>query len=151
MVTERSLWTGIGLRPWGEEWYRTNLESPADALIAADGAGAYHLTDRSTLLRQTARGTVSATTVFFEPREKGDVLLNSCCAGRAVHADKGSEGEVMRFLEWLVGEDGQKVVGDFGIEEAGLPLFARVEDGYCRSLLKGGQPRDGRWAGGNGT
>ena len=157
MVKERSLWERISLQPWSSQgdakkWYHTNLESPTNALIAADKSGAYLLTDRSTLLRQTARRTITNTTVFFEPTMKDDVLLNSCWASQAAHPpSKEVETDVRRFLDWLMGEVVQALVRSFGQEEAGLPFFARVRDGYCRELLRGGRPKGGEWMSENAT
>ena len=151
MVKEHHLWERIGLKPWTNdgdvgEWYKKNVESPANALIAADRAGAYHLTDRSTLLRQTAKQTITKTTVFFEPCIDDDVLLNSCWACRASEAATPEiKQQVDCFLDWLLGDQGQSVVETFGQQEAGLPFFAKVTDGFCKQLLKGGRPLDGRW------
>ena len=151
MVKERSLWDRNGHQPWADDadtktWYHTNLKSPAEALIAADTVGAYLLTDRSTLLRQTARQTISNTTVFFEPDSENHVLLNSCwaCCAPSVPS-KEVVAQVQQFLEWLMGSDGQHQVRTFGEDEAGLPFFAAVKDDYCRQLLRLGKPKNGRW------
>ena len=151
MAKEHSLWERVSLQPWDNAvdkntWYSTNLKTPADALVVADAAGAYHLTDRSTLLRQTATRTIKNTTVFFEPTSKTDMLLNSCWACHASRTpSKEVERNVQLFLKWLLGEYGQEVVRAFGEAEAGLPFFAKVSDGYCPQLLRGGRPSDGKW------
>ena len=155
MAKERSLWNVLHVEPWMEEetinWYRMNYDPPAPALLAADSAGAYHLTDRSTLLRQTAMGKIKDTTVFFEPTSGDDVLLNSCwacCATRPPSDEVG--GRVKHFLGWLMGEDGQRVVKGFGEAEVGVPFFATVADGYCRKGLVGGRAEGNRWVEGGG-
>lgn len=152
MWKERALWELIHVSPWTDEdtveetWYQTSTDTPADALIAADKAGAYLLTDRSTLLRQTARRSISGTTVFFEPARADDILLNSCYALTAADAgDEEKAKEVEKFVQWLLGEGGQSVVENFGEDEAGLPFFARASEDFARSALRGGRPEDGKW------
>lgn len=153
MVKEHYLWEQIGFQPWNDAtdkdiWYFTNLQNPAGALVAADAAGAYHLTDRSTLLRQTAMRTIENTTVFFEPTSSTDVLLNSCWACRASRvSSKEAEEHVDAFLKWLTSEHGQEVVATFGEQEAGLPFFAKVTDGFCPHFLRNGRAHGGKWIG----
>ena len=156
MWKERSLWSmaessgdgnGRALKPWEDEkacgeWYQMHICSPAEAIRNADAAGAYLLTDRSTLLRQTALQTISSTTVFFEPSSEDDVLMNSCFALSSPARNSANE---RAFLEYLASERGQGVVGAFGEDMVGVPFFARVEEGFARRKLRGGVPRGGRW------
>ncbi|KAM0754373.1 hypothetical protein T439DRAFT_352392 [Meredithblackwellia eburnea MCA 4105] len=69
MVKERDLWSHVGVSPWEAkpDWYTMATLTSADALVGADGAGAYLLSDRSTVLRQTELGTIRNSTVFYEP------------------------------------------------------------------------------------
>lgn len=164
MWKERSLWALIGKTPWinaakirasatshGASWYQTSHSGPADALIAADKAGAYILTDRSTLLRQTALQNIRNTTVFFEPSSADDALLNSCYALRQTQARSVEVAhESYRFLDFLLGEKGQAVVASFGEGEAGFSFFAPAVDGFAKSTLRGGRPVGGRWTGAEG-
>ena len=151
MWKERSLWEAIagGVKPWEEEeeggsWYRMSECTPAEAIRGADAAGAYLLTDRATLLRQTALRAVERTTVFFEPRDGGDVLMNSCYA--LYSPDERRERKEHRdlFLKYMISARGQEVIEGFGVE-AGVPLFAGVREGVAGRRLRGGVPRDGKW------
>ena len=122
--------------------------SPSDALVAADAAGAYLLTDRSTLLRQTALQTIRDITVFFEPASPHDVLMNSCNALIPAHAPRKRSAEAARFLGYLLSVRGQKVIAAFGREELGgfsLSLFAPAGVEFANSLLRGVVPRKGQW------
>lgn len=149
MWKERSLWSTCNLRPWegpvggspDDQWYQTSLLSPSEALRRADAAGAYLLTDRSTLLRQVSTGTISNTTVFFEPASESDVLMNSCyalCSPAPSH-------ETMDFLTYLFTERAQGLIKTYGADECGLPLFAMAADGFARTALRGGRPVDKHW------
>ncbi|KAL1861542.1 hypothetical protein Daus18300_008805 [Diaporthe australafricana] len=149
MWKERGLWSACNLRPWEDsetggsdgQWYQTSLLSPSEALRAADAAGAYLLTDRSTLLRQVSMGTISSTTVFFEPCSEDDVLMNSCYA----LCPTSPSPETMEFLKYLFTERAQNVIKAYGKDQCGLPLFAMAVDGYARTSLKRGMPVKGRW------
>ena len=149
MWKERGLWSVAGLKPWEDEmatsWYLTSLHNPADALKEADRAGAYLLTDRSTLLRQTGLQSIKGTTVFFEPREENDVLMNSCYALHAKRLSTEKASTVERFLTYATSERGQDIIGNFGRSQVGVPLFATLDEGYAKASLKGGRPRDGKW------
>lgn len=150
MFKDRSIWESTGYRPWDDEaatssWYRTSVLSPADALKRADAAGAYCLTDRSTLLRQTALGVISGFTVFFEPTHSTHPLMNNCYALRAPETSKPASQEAARFFQYLVSPAGQAVIGRYGVAEVGLPLFASIEDGYAKTSLVLGRPVNGKW------
>lgn len=149
MWKERSLWSTCNLSPWegsvngssDEQWYQTSLLSPSEALRKADAAGAYLLTDRSTLLRQVSTGAISNTTVFFEPTSESDVLMNSCYA----LCSPTPSQETLGFLEYLFTDRAQGIVGSYGADECGLPLFAAATDGFARTALEGGRPRKRHW------
>ncbi|KAK5030618.1 hypothetical protein LTS07_005402 [Exophiala sideris] len=123
MWKERSIWARCDLSPWEDktaaEWYKTSLKSPSEALTSADAAGAYLLTDRSTLLRQTALRTIHNTTVFFEPTRPDDILMNSCYALVPSSLPEERAAEVSRFLAYLFSERGQDIIATFGVEELG--------------------------------
>ena len=150
MWKERALWCMAreDMKPWENaetsDWYQMGLSTPAEAIQKADLAGAYLLTDRSTLLRQTAQRTVHSTTVFFEPMDELDVLMNSCYALLSEDEDRNGNGHREAFLDYVIGEKGQGIIEGFGIE-AGLPLFATVTSRFSKRPLKGGLPREGRW------
>ncbi|KAH8900915.1 hypothetical protein GQ53DRAFT_740748 [Thozetella sp. PMI_491] len=149
MEKERQLWLSCGLAPWRDEgaaqWYHTSLETPAGALKNADQAGAYLLTDRSTILRQTGLGTISNTTVFLEPTSPDDTLMNSCYALYSPLARGETKEAVEKFLEYLSSARGQGIIASFGAEVCGLPLFAPVAEGFARTKLAGGRPAGQKW------
>lgn len=146
MWKERVLWAACELQPSTEDpdvsrWYQTSLLSPSEALKGSDAAGAYLLTDRSTLLRQVELGSIANTTVFFEPDAENDVLMNSCYA---LCPPAGSP-DIVAFLGYLLGDRAQSLIESYGAESAGLPLFAKAADGFARTRLRGGRPVGGKW------
>lgn len=148
MWKEHGLWNTCDFRPWERlddedisSWYRTSVLSPSEALKGADAAGAYLLTDRSTLLRQVSLGTIARTTVFFEPAAEDDVLMNSCYA---LCSPKANTATTL-FVDYLLGDRAQELVESYGRQEAGLPLFAKAAHGFARTPLKGGRPEGSKW------
>ena len=168
MERERSIWSQCGLEPWlqqediaePEGWYAAYKEPPPEALMRADREGAYLLTDRSTLLAQVRRGTVTGTTVFVEPVDERDELMNSCFALRSPLVDVDGDdcgtpddapspsktpSHLSQFLGYLLSGPGQHVIAEFGVKDVGVPLFAPVADGLASTRIVGGRPEGGTW------
>lgn len=161
MVKERNIWSQLNLSPWttSPPWYTQTTLTPADALVKADAAGAYLLSDRSTLLRQTQLHTIKSSTVFYEPSSPSDFLMNSCAA---MISNQPSE-MASRFARWLFSDKAQSLlvydsilsetlaylfhcsIAEYGRAQVGLPFFAAVEAGYAKSSLLGGFPSGGKW------
>ncbi|CAK7232950.1 hypothetical protein SBRCBS47491_008442 [Sporothrix bragantina] len=152
MVKENSIWKSCGIQLPAEnldsegEWYKTSLSTPEDALKNATAAGAYLLTDRSTLLRQTWLQTIpSNVTVFFEPTRADDILMNSCYALRSTAPNLQYRQGTDDFLAYLLSEAGQSTIASYGVKETGLSLFSPASDGFATTFLRGGRPQGGRW------
>ncbi|KAJ1338734.1 tungstate transport system substrate-binding protein [Microdochium nivale] len=148
MYKEEDLWRLSSLAPWQSEaesdWFQSSHLPPAEALIGADRADAYLVTDRSTLLRQVGLGTISNSTVFFEPTSQHHYFMNSCFALSSPHAPAETKAQVARFLEYLSGPRGQRVVADYSIGD-GWALFATLAEKRAERLLGNGRPKGGRW------
>nr|CEG05430.1 unnamed protein product [Fusarium clavum] len=144
MWKERAIWSLTSRTPWNDKssWYKTSVLSPSKALGAADTAGAYFLTDRSTVLRQTGLGNIINSTIFFEPTQPDDILMNSCYA---LFSPKVDNPQVQHFFMYLVSPRGQAVIREYGIAKTGLPLFAPIQDGLALTRLRGGRPANGKW------
>jgi tungstate transport system substrate-binding protein len=149
MWKEAKLWAETELTPWENEgdsdWFKKLCVPPADALKTANSVGAYLITDRSTLLRQTWLGTISQTTVFHEPLSEDDVLMNSCYAVCTPTAARDEASKVNHFVDYALSERGQDIVRSYGTQDCGLPLFAPVSEGLAHTLLRGGLPKGGLW------
>ncbi|KXJ96346.1 hypothetical protein Micbo1qcDRAFT_229281 [Microdochium bolleyi] len=148
MYKEEDLWGFSSLAPWesdGEaDWFKKSHLPPAEALIGADQAGAYLVTDRSTLLRQTGLGMISNSTVFFEPTSRYHYFMNSCYALSSPLAPAETKRQVTLFIEYLTSPRGQRVIGGYGIGD-GWALFATLEEKCAGTLLRRGRPKGGRW------
>ena len=129
MWKERGIWQRCGgVSPWDEaeaeaqqdDWYKQSLYTPSEALVRADAAGAYLLSDRSTLLRQVALCTVSRSTVFVEPRSPTDELMNTCYALTSPKSSPEKRKLVDQFLSYTLSLRGQNVIAKYGLADVGI-------------------------------
>jgi tungstate transport system substrate-binding protein len=115
---ETQLWEGNEIVPSGQ-WYRSTGQGMGATLSVASETAAYTLTDRATYLSQKAN-------LSLEVLNEGDkALLNiyhvielTDRAGDRVQPD-GAKA----FADWIVGSRAQEMIGEFGAEEFGQPLF----------------------------
>lgn len=104
-----------GSVPAGGSGYREAGQGMGQVLRAASDLGAYALCDRATFtnLRETLRLDVL---VEGDPR-----LLN---VYHVIVVERAREPEAARaFADWLTSEDGRRVIGAYGVERFGAPLF----------------------------
>jgi tungstate transport system substrate-binding protein len=115
---EKQLWEQDGIVPSGQ-WYRSTGQGMGATLRVASETSAYTLTDRATYLSQ--KGSLA-----LEVLNEGDkALLNiyhviemTKRAGDRVQPD-GAKA----FADWITGARAQEMIGDFGRDQAGQPLF----------------------------
>lgn len=115
---EEKLWEATKTVPSGQ-WYHSTGQGMGATLRVASEMSAYTLTDRATYLSQKKN-------LSLEIVNEGDKdLLNvyhviemTKRAGDRVQPD-AAKG----FADWMVSEPTQKMIGDFGAEEFGQPLF----------------------------
>jgi tungstate transport system substrate-binding protein len=117
---ELSLWATAELDPVNESWYLETGQGMGNTLRLSAEKEAYVLTDRATYLAHTKNFDNMTTLV-----EGDDVLLNiyhvmqvNAQNHSLVNGDAG-----LLFVEFMVGEEAQAIVRDFGLELYGQPLF----------------------------
>ena len=115
---EKSVWKESGVDPDGA-WYVSAGTGMAAALRMAHEKKAYILCDRATYL------ALNREVELVVLLEGDDQLLNrysvitiNPAKHSHVHAD-----EARRFADFLVSPNGQRMIGDFGVERFGRPLF----------------------------
>lgn len=109
---ELSLWAEAGLKPEGA-WYVSAGQGMGATLRLADEKRAYTLTDEATYL--AGHGGLAVL------REGDASLLNPYGVIQVKSSRKAVEAE--RFIQFLVGEEAQAIIGAFGENEFGKPLF----------------------------
>jgi len=121
-VKEQELWAAAGVAATPSEWYRIAESGMAgNAATAREAAQqhAYTLLDRATFV--TAKPALDIM-VEGDPR-----LLNvlSALPISPRRAADVNEGGAEAFLDWLLGEEAQRMIGEFGRAEHGVSLFLR--------------------------
>ncbi len=118
-IKELSIWEEAGIAPAGE-WYVAAGQGMGAVLTMADEQQAYALTDRATYLARTLEG------IDLEIAIEGDPLLFNPYGVIAVNPDKGDHIQAdlaNTFIDWLISMPTQEMIGEFGIDQFGMPLF----------------------------
>jgi tungstate transport system substrate-binding protein len=116
---EKTIWSEAGLEPAGD-WYISAGQGMGAVLTMTDEEQAYTLSDRATYLARTLEGIDLAILV------EGDPILFNPYGIMAVNPDKGDhiEAELAnQFIDWLISVPTQELIGRFGTEQFGSPLF----------------------------
>lgn len=115
---EKRLWEQNAIVPSGR-WYRSTGQGMGATLRVASETAAYTVTDRATYLSQQE-------SLALDVLNEGDrdllnvyhVIEMTKRAGDGVRPD-GAKA----FADWVVGPRAQRMIGEFGTEEFGQPLF----------------------------
>lgn len=127
-VRELGLWAAAGVEPRGD-WYRETGQGMGATLTIAQERLAYTLADRGTYLAWGARYDLD---VLVE----GDTALANQYHVMEVNPDNAprvNNAGARAFAAFLVSTEGQRLIGEFGLERFGRALFvpnARREGGF---------------------
>ena len=118
-VKELALWKNAELDPAGQDWYlETGQGQGATLSIASEKVG-YGLTDRGTFLAYKSN-------VDLEIIVEGDPFLLNVYHVLTVNPEKWTNVNIegaKAFADFVTSPDGQKIIGEFGVQEYGQPLF----------------------------
>ncbi|WP_202707859.1 substrate-binding domain-containing protein [Sporosalibacterium faouarense] len=115
---EKSIWENAGIQPEGS-WYLSSGSGMGDTLKIADEKQAYTMTDRATYLNLKDKLNLDILV------EKDEMLFNQYGV-IPVNPDKNeniNNGGAQEFIDWLLSEDIQKMIGEYGKDKFGMPLF----------------------------
>jgi tungstate transport system substrate-binding protein len=118
---EKSIWKAAGLAPEGQPWYQQTGLGMGETLNVASEKGGYTLADRGTLL---ARG--KSAPLALEILVQGEPLLLNVYHVIEVNParwPKVNAAGARAFADFLVSPEGQALIGRFGVEKFGAPLF----------------------------
>ena len=116
---ETAIWEAAGVEPSGD-WYNSAGQGMGAVLTIAGEQDAYTLSDRATYLARTLEGTE------LEILVEGDPILFNPYGVIAVNPDKGDHIRhdlANEFIDWLISVPAQEMIGEYGVEEFGDPLF----------------------------
>ena len=121
---ELEVWKAANLAVKGTDgkplsWYQETGSGMAATLLVASERGAYTLTDRGTYLAQKAN-------ISLDVLVEGDKALLNIYHVMNVNPEKfpkvnGKGGKA--FVDFMVSSDTQKIIGEFGKDKYGSPLF----------------------------
>jgi tungstate transport system substrate-binding protein len=116
---EKSIWKAAGINPEGQKWYQQTGLGMGQTLSVAAEKKAYTLADRGTYL-------ALKKTLGLDILNEGDTLLLNVYSVIQVNPAKfpkiNTDG-AKAFADFMVAKDTQKLIGKFGVEKFGSPLF----------------------------
>ena len=126
---ELAFWDEISIDPGGSSWYSEAGQGMAATLQIASQRDAYTMSDRGTYLAQS--NNIGLAVLF-----QGDQRLLNVYHVMQVNPDRFddvNEKGARAFVEFMVSDEVQALIGDFGVDEHGRPLFTpdagKPEDG----------------------
>ena len=118
-VKELALWKNAELDPVGKAWYLETGQGQGATLSIAFEKGGYALTDRGTFLAYKSN-------IDLEILIEGDPFLLNVYHVIIVNPEKwpsvNLEG-AKAFADFITSPEGQEIIGEFGVEKYGEPLF----------------------------
>jgi tungstate transport system substrate-binding protein len=117
---ELSIWEKAGLQPAGE-WYVEAAAGMGDVITMADEKMGYTIADRATWL---AVGGNTQLQIVSEKNPSG--ILNNQYGVICVNPEKNeliNADGAKAFQNWILSAETQELIGTFGTEEFGAPLF----------------------------
>jgi len=120
-VKELALWKNAGLNPKGSgaDWYLETGQGQGATLSVASEKGGYALTDRGTFLAYKSN-------VDLEILIQGDPFLLNVYHVITINPAKWPKVNLAgakAFADFITSSEGQAVIGEFGVEKYGQPLF----------------------------
>lgn len=121
---EKRLWTAAGVEPETGSSYQETGQGMGQTLTVAEQNGGYTLTDRATYLAQKKNLTL-------EIMVEGEKSLLNIYHVMQVNpekfsqdmADKMNPEGAKAFVEFMIADETQELISQFGIEQYGQPLF----------------------------
>jgi len=130
---EKALWKAAGFN-WTEirdetSWFIETGSGMGNTLktaneMSARGSGAYTITDKGTFVAYS-NANQNQIPNLRELVTQGSQLLNvysAIAVNKTLHPQTSFEGATS-FIKYLISEEGQQLVGDYGTAEYGQPLF----------------------------
>lgn len=118
-VKELALWKNAELDPAGQEWYLETGQGQGATLSIASEKSGYAITDRGTFLAYKSN-------VDLEILVEGDPFLLNIYHVITVNPEKWPNVNLAgakAFADFVTSPEGQKIIGEFGVDKYGQQLF----------------------------
>jgi tungstate transport system substrate-binding protein len=115
---ELKLWKALNIEPTGD-WYVSAGKGMGAVIQMADEMKAYTVTDRATFLSMKDKIDLDIV-VEQDPKlfnQYGVIAVNPN------KSDKINSEGAQAFVDWILSDNIQKLIGQFGVEKYGQPLF----------------------------
>ena len=131
---ERRLWREAGIAPQGQPWYVESGTGMGQTLAIADQRRAYTLGDRATYLAFQSRLALAVLV------ERDPALLNvyHVIAVNPARFDRVNAAGARALIAFLLAPDTQRLIGEFGRDRYGQPLFTPCAHNGCGLSDPGG-------------
>ena len=118
---EKGLWKAAGLKPEGQPWYQETGLGMGETLAVAAEKDGYTLSDRGTYLALRAKRQLGLAVLL----EGEPLLLNvyHVIEVSPTASPKVNVEGARAFAAFMVAPETQAVIGRFGVEKFGSPLF----------------------------
>jgi len=118
-MLELKTWEALSLDPRLENWYEVSNTFMLASLRHADKSGQYHMLDSSTWTLHKSEMKGLKLLVKGPPNH-----YEMCLVSTKKHPNlKYNEEMAEKFYAFLISNDGQKMIADFGIEQYGEPVY----------------------------
>lgn len=120
---EKGIWKSLGIKANENPNYKESGSGMGASLSMADELGACILTDRGTYLKMKSDSSVKLDLEII--CEKAPDLLNQygvIAVNPAKYADTNIKA-ANAFIDWIISERVQKIIGEFGKDKYGQSLF----------------------------
>ena len=116
---ELAIWKDAGIEPAGQSWYSETGQGMGATLNVTTERQGYTLTDRGTWLAQQANLDLG---LLYESDPKLNNIYHVIVVNPEKFDEVNAEG-ARAFSAFMIAPDTQDIIGEFGIEEYGAPLF----------------------------
>ncbi len=118
---EKAIWKAAGVNPDGQRWYQQTGLGMGETLNVASEKAGYTLADRGTLL---ARGKVRPLALEILVQGEPNLLnVYHVIEVNPARWPKVNVAGAKAFADYVVSKEGQELIGKFGVDKVGAPLF----------------------------
>jgi tungstate transport system substrate-binding protein len=118
-ILEQNLWKELNVNPNGKPWYQVSGKFMLASLLDADKNGQYHMLDSSTWTLHKSK-TKGLKILVKGPSNEYEMCLVSVAKHPHLQYNQGLAAQ---FYDFLIGNEGQKIIADFGVKEYGEPIY----------------------------
>lgn len=118
-ILELKIWKALNLTPPAEAWYEVSRQFMLSSLVGANERKQYHMLDSSTWTMHAAKAPGLKLLVQGPPNE-----YEMCLISADNHPNlRYNRAMAETMYEFLIGDEGQKIIAEFGVVQYGGPIY----------------------------